>query len=308
LRAVARETGAFVLRGRTLDAALIDRVRDLTRAVFRLPPAELAAIDMRNSPHFRGWSPAGSELTYGRPDEREQLDFAPEEAPDPQAAAGPAYRRLRGPNQWPAALPALRPALLAWMTYASDVARIVVTATLAAIGAPPDAFGAVPFARDPFTRLKVVRYPASTDAGGQGVGTHRDTGLVTLILGDGTGGLFLGEGDAATEVAVPLDGLVVVFGRTFERLTGGVVVAAHHHVVSPPCGRERISVPFFFSPPLETRIAPIAVASEAASARERVVDGADLGTTIYGESALNVLLRSHPAAARRHHPDLVAPG
>ncbi len=306
LRTAACGSGAFVLRGPALDLRLMRDVRALAARAFRLPAAELAAIDMVRSYHFRGYSCVGSERTQGRADLREQLDFAPERAPDPRAGDGPAYWRLPGPNQWPASLPELRPAILAWMAYAEQLALTLIAALLAALGLSPHALDRA-FAPDPFTRLKIVRYPGMDERDAQGVGAHRDSGAITLILDDGSGGLFVRSDERDLEVRAPADALIVVFGRMLERATGGYVTAAHHHVVSPPAGNERISIPYFFSPRLDYVIAPIELPPAlAAAARTRDVDSADAGTSDYGESALNVLLRSHPAVAERHHPDLLA--
>ena len=303
LRAAAHGSGALLLRGRTtLDARLMRDMRALAARAFRLPAEERRAIDMVRSPHFRGYSCIGSERTQGEADLREQFDFAPERNPDPRAREGAAYWRLPGPNQWPATLPELRPVVLAWMTHLHGIAIALIEALLAALGAPADAFGSA-FDRDPYTRLKIVRYPGMAQRHAQGVGGHRDSGAVTLILDDGSGGLFVRDGDDDVAVRAPADALIVVFGRTLERATGGAVTAAYHHVVSPRRGAERISIPYFFSPRLDFVVAPIELPNGVARARE--IDTADAGTRDYGESALNVLLRSHPAVAERHHPDLV---
>ncbi len=308
LRDAAHGSGAFLLRGAALDLALMQRVRALAAATFALPASELAAIDMLHSPHFRGYSCVGSERTAGRADLREQLDVAPERAPDPLAAMGPPYRRLLGPNQWPAALPDLRPAILAWMAHLERIASDVLAALLAAIGAAPDAFGERAFAPDPFTRLKIVHYPGMSERDAQGVGAHRDSGAITLILDDGSGGLLVRDGAREVEVRAPTDALIVVLGRTLERATRGYVTAAHHHVVSPPPGARRISIPYFFSPRLDSIVRPIAMpAAIAAQARALDLDRADLDADDYGTSALNTLLRSHPAVAQRHHADLLVP-
>ena len=307
LRRAAHGSGAFLVRGGSIDTHLMQRVRDVARAVFRLPPAALDGIDMQRSPHFRGYTRVGSERTGGRADLREQLDFAPEQFPDARARDGAPYWRLPGPNQWPAALPALRPAILAWMEHLHPIALAVLDALLAALDAPADAFAGA-FAPDPFTRLKIVRYPGMAERDAQGVGGHRDSGTLTLILDDGSGGLHVREGERTVDVRAPADALICVLGRTLERATNGYVTAAHHHVVSPPSGHERISIPYFFSPRLDFAVVPIVLpAALAADAHWRELDDADAGTSDYGHSALNVLLRSHPTVAERHHPDLLAP-
>ncbi len=65
---------------------------------------------------------AGWERTRGLADWREQLDIGVERATIAQGPGVPAWTRLQGPNQWPAALPDLKPALLAWQAKATDVA------------------------------------------------------------------------------------------------------------------------------------------------------------------------------------------
>lgn len=308
LRAVAHGSGAFLLRGSALDAQLMRRVRALATQAFRLPPGELAAIDMRYSPHFRGYSCVGSERTQGRADLREQLDFAPEQPVDPRASGGPPYRRLPGPNQWPAALPELRPAILAWMEHLHGVAATLLAALLEALGASEDPFGRDAFALDPFTRLKIVRYPGMAEHDAQGVGGHRDSGAITLILDDGSGGLYVRDGDAEVEVRAPADALIVVCGRSLERATNGYVTAAYHHVVSPATGGERISIPYFFSPRLDYVVRAIDLPPALlADAHPLDLDSADAGASDYGTSALNTLLRSHPTVAERHHADLLVP-
>jgi isopenicillin N synthase-like dioxygenase len=283
LRDAAHGSGAFVLRGSAIDVALAGELRALARRIFALPPGELAAIAMLHSPHFRGYTSVGSERTQGRADLREQLDFAPERTADPDAANGPAYRRLPGPNQWPAAVPELRPALLAWMRRCEALAHDLTAALLEAIGVPAAAVEGA-FTPDPFTRLKIVRYPGMAEPAAQGVGAHRDTGFLTLILDDGSGGLFVRDGAEAIEVRAPAGALIVVLGRTVAALTGGDVTAAEHFVVSPPPGAERISIPYFFAPRLDYVV----------------------GEHAFGVSALEVLLRSHPDVAERHHGDLLA--
>jgi isopenicillin N synthase-like dioxygenase len=178
---------------------------------------------------------------------------------------------------------------------------------LDALGAGDDPFGREAFAPDPFTRLKIVHYPGMAERDAQGVGGHRDSGAITLILDDGSGGLFVRDGARDVEVRAPDDALIVVLGRSLERATCGYVTAAYHHVVSPPPGGERISIPYFFSPRLDYVVRPIALPPALlAAAHPLELDAADAGASDYGTSALNTLLRSHPTVAERHHPDLLA--
>ncbi len=50
----------------------------LTEAFFAMPMADKLAIEMVNSPHYRGYTPLGIETTQGEQDWREQIDIGPE--------------------------------------------------------------------------------------------------------------------------------------------------------------------------------------------------------------------------------------
>ena len=76
LARIARDTGFFYLEGHGIDTGLIRRVEQLTRAVFALPASAKERIAIRNTPHFRGYTGVGGELTRLQPDLREQLDLA----------------------------------------------------------------------------------------------------------------------------------------------------------------------------------------------------------------------------------------
>jgi isopenicillin N synthase-like dioxygenase len=305
LRAVAYDLGAFLLAVGEDDQRSVDEILALSHAFFRLPQAELAEIAMLRSPHFRGYNGAGSERTRGRPDLREQLDLAPERAPRRPTADSAAYWRLQGPNQWPASLPALRPTVLAWMERARAIAELVLEALLASLGADVAAL-ARGFTPDPYTRLKILRYPGvEAGAEDQGVGEHRDSGAVTIIAHDAAAGLQVARNGAFVGVPARRGTVAVVLGRTLEYATRGYLRAAPHRVVNPPLGSERHSVTYFFSPRLDYVVEQVTLppAFEAASRPEALSDDEAVRGE-YGVSALEVLLRSHPDVALRHHPDL----
>ncbi|WP_281062441.1 2-oxoglutarate and iron-dependent oxygenase domain-containing protein, partial [Mesorhizobium sp. M1C.F.Ca.ET.144.01.1.1] len=96
------------------------------------------AIEMVKSPQFRGYTRAGGELTRGKADWREQLDIGVERTTISQGPGVPAWTRLQGPNQWPAALPDLKPALLAWQAKATGVAIRLLKAFALSLDQPED--------------------------------------------------------------------------------------------------------------------------------------------------------------------------
>ncbi len=159
LRRAARDVGFFYLRGHGLDLALGQSIQSVARRFFALPEADKLALEMANSAHFRGYTRAGDELTRGRRDWREQFDIGAERPVIAQQAGSPAWTRLQGPNQWPDALPDLKPALLRWQRELTGVAIRVLQAFAVALAQPADAFEAI-YGATPNEHIKLIRYPA----------------------------------------------------------------------------------------------------------------------------------------------------
>lgn len=310
LRTALHEVGFFQLTGYGAAPGQIAELTDVTRRFFDLPLDERLALDNRLSPHFRGYTRLGHEITAGRPDAREQLDFGPEQQPLPRTAWEQPFDLLRGPNQWPAALPELRTAVLAWTALLSRVGTELTHAIAAALGRPEDHFDAA-FAGEPHWFGKLIRYVGRATDGpdAQGVGPHADWGFLTLLLQDDTGGLQARPPRAPEWIDVPpLDGaLVVNVGEMLEVATRGYLVATDHRVL--PCAPDgtRQSIGFFWSPRLDATLDPLPLPpSLQAPGVSQHEHNALLPR--FGDNALKGWLRSHPEVAARHHPDLVGTG
>jgi isopenicillin N synthase-like dioxygenase len=180
------------------------------------------------------------------------------------------------------------------------------------LGQRADTF--VPFTSPmPEVLTKIIRYPAQEAAAdtGQGVGLHHDSGLLSFIMQDDVGGLQVqlpaDQGGALVD-ATPIDGaLVMNIGEMLQVATDGYLRATKHRVQSPPAGRERISVAYFFNPCMEATFErielPAALAAEAPGGQN-----AKPGDPIfanYGDNWLKFRLRSHPDVAEIHHADLL---
>ncbi len=312
LRAALHEVGFLQLVDYGAAPGQIAELTDLTRRFFALPLDDRLALDNRLSPHFRGYTRLGHEITAGRPDAREQLDFGPEQTPLPRAAWDAPFDLLRGPNQWPAALPGLRPAVLAWAQLLGRVGAELTRALAAALGQPEGHFDAA-FAGEPHWFGKLIRYVGSDTDGpdAQGVGPHADWGFLTLLLQDGTGGLQARPPRAPEWVDVPpLDGaLVVNVGEMLEVATDGYLVATDHRVLPCTPGATRQSIGIFWSPRLDATLdavrLPPALAAEAPGVSQHEHNAL---LPRFGDNALKGWLRSHPEVAARHHPDLVTAG
>ncbi|MFJ3900243.1 isopenicillin N synthase family dioxygenase [Streptomyces sp. NPDC090025] len=306
LHSAAHDVGFFQLVGHGVTEAETTALTDAMHAFFALPEAQRLALDTTGSPHFRGYTRVGDERTGGARDWRDQLDIGAERPAHVPAPWEPPYWWLQGPNQWPQALPELRLAALTWVERLSGVAERLLRELLASIGADPGFYADV-FGAHAHPHLKLVRYPGSSgDAGdAQGVGAHKDYGFLTLLLQDQVGGLQVEREDGRFHDVPPLPGAFVVnLGELLEVATNGYLVATNHRVVSPPGATERYSVPFFYNPRLDARIAPLEF-PYASAAPGVSADPANPLFAEYGFNELKGKLRAHPLAAARHHADLL---
>jgi len=306
LREAARGPGFFYLTGHGVPQQLIDDVLRLSRRFFDLPEQDKLAIEMINSPHFRGYNRAGFEHTRGKPDWREQVDIGAEKRARPLDPTAPAWHRLQGPNQWPEALPELQLITLRYLQEVTQLGIRVLSAFALALGQKADAFQPI-YTPEPNQLLKIVRYPGR-EAGedDQGVGAHKDSGFLTLLLQDVQGGLQV-EGEHGWIEAPPIPGTFVInIGEILELASNGYLRANVHRVVSPPAGTDRLSVPFFLGANLEAEVPLLTLAPEfAAQARGLTQDPLNPLFREAGRNYLKSRLRSHPDVARRHHPDLI---
>ncbi|WP_111766200.1 isopenicillin N synthase family dioxygenase [Nakamurella deserti] len=307
LRDATHEYGFFYLVGHGVDPALTAELLATAEAFFALPEADKRAIENVNSPHFRGWTRVGGELTRGEVDWREQIDIGAERPAVPRGPGVPDYLRLEGPNQWPASLPALQRVVTRWDETLSAIGMRLLRAWAESLGAPADVFDAA-FAGKPSVLIKIVRYPGrDDDQARQGVGAHKDAGVLTLLLVEpGKGGLQV-EKDGEWIDAPPVPGAFVVnIGELLEVATDGYLKATVHRVISPPAGSTRISIPFFFNPALDATIPVLPLDPALTGAATGVTADPDNPIfSTYGENALKSRLRAHPDVAARHHPDLL---
>ncbi|KAF8417227.1 hypothetical protein EV426DRAFT_382762 [Tirmania nivea] len=276
LRHALLEVGFLYIKNTNIDDELIQKVISLGKAFFDLPEEEKLRLEMKNSPHFLGYSRLGNEITKHKADWREQIDLATElPAPEPTE---PRYRLLRGPNQWPpeSLLPGFRDTYTTYIDQMTDLSTRFVSLIAEAIGLPPNAFDKFFWGEpDPNSppeaanldpqqnpkrrrqdKLKIVKYPdvaALPSSSGnatetQGVGPHKDSMLSSYLL-QATNHPGLQVQNAAGEwvQCPPIPGtFVVAIGQGLEAMTGGVCVATTHRVLSPPAGSgARFSIPFF---------------------------------------------------------------
>lgn len=308
LRSTTHDLGFFYLTGHGIDPALISQMLTLSRRFFELPEPEKLAIEMLNSPHFRGYTRAGAERTRGKPDWREQIDIGPERPALGLDPALPVWSRLQGPNQWPGGLPELREVVLGYQAAATALAIRLVRAFALVLGQSETIFDPI-FQPDPHQLLKIIRYPGRQEtADDQGVGSHKDAGFVTILLQDMQAGLQV-EYEGNWISAPPVPGTFVInIGELLELASNGYLRATVHRAITPPAGRDRLSIGYFFSARLDATIPLLELPPElAGEARGLTQDPLNPLFHDVGKNQFKSRLRSHPDVARRHHADLLEP-
>lgn len=310
LRYATHNVGFFQITGYGAVPGQPEQLLDTIRRFFSLPLEERLKLDNRLSPHFRGYTRMGTEVTQGRADAREQIDYSPERQPVTDYPEDQPFWLLQGPNLWPdESFPELRPVAMAWAELMSAVGMELLRGIAVSLQLPEDYFDE-PFQGSPAWMGKLVHYVGGVveAAGDQGVGSHADYGFVTLLLQDDVGGLeVLPPGAAAWVPVEPLPGaLVVNLGEMLEVATEGYLAATIHRVQAPPPGVDRYSVPFFWSPRLDAVIQPVPLPPELkAAARGITDDPANPLLASFGMNMLKGRMRAHPDVTERHYPELL---
>jgi isopenicillin N synthase-like dioxygenase len=209
----------------------------------------------------------------------------------------------------------MRGAVLDWMRAMDRVGLAVLRALALGLSQPLEHFDSAVLPRgDP--HLKMIRYPARADAArerrardDQGVGMHHDSGLVSFVLQDDVGGLQVQMGTELVDATPKRGTYVMNLGEMLQAATSGYLRATKHRVASPPAGKERISIAYFFHPRLECVFEAVALPPELAAAAPggQNADPNDPILARFGDNYLKIRLRSHPDVAAAHYADLLRP-
>jgi isopenicillin N synthase-like dioxygenase len=255
--AAARETGVFRVANHGVPESLIAAHFELARCFFALDTAEKRAIDVGRSNCFRGYEAFGTQtIDAAAPgDLKEGFIMGPDLPADhPHVVAR--YPNT-GTNLWPRRPAGFRRQMEAYVAAMNDLGRHVASILAASLGLPDDYFAAALAA--PLTYSQLLHYPAvSAPAENRfGAGAHVDWGFLTLLLQDDVGGLEVQQAAERTWRAVPpVPGtFTIILGELILRLTNGVYRSATHRVVKNSSGRSRYSMPTFFDPPYDHRVA-----------------------------------------------------
>jgi isopenicillin N synthase-like dioxygenase len=260
-----RETGFFYVANHGVPQPLVDTQFEWAKRLFDLPAEQKRAMHMNRSPSTAGYEPIGGQRLDSQdagaevapPDLKESF-YCGMELPDDHPLA---QHRLRGfgHNQWPANMPGFREQMLAYRKAMNELGDRLLSLLATSLELPADWF--VPFFDMPVAILRLIKYPphpANAAANQIGAGAHTDWGGVTLLAQDDVGGLEVRNATGDWIQAPPLRGTFVInLGDLMARWTNGIYNSNMHRVKNNSSGRDRYSVPYFYSPRPDALIEPM---------------------------------------------------
>ncbi len=247
-RAACRDKGFLYVVDHDIPKALIESVFSETKRFFALPLPRKKEVDMAHSPYHRGYEPLrGQALETGTPPDIKEGFYLGNELPehDPRVQA-----KLfdHGPNQWPENLPGFRETLDLYFERMESLCRLTMRALALALDLPEGHFEH--FCDGAVSNLKLLHYPpqpSNAHPDEKGCGAHTDWGAITYLLQDDVGGLQVWDEGHGWIDAPPIKGAFVLnLGDLIARWTNDRFRSTLHRVINRS-GRERYSVPFFFT-------------------------------------------------------------
>lgn len=192
LHAASQDPGFIYISGHGVPDAVIEAARAGALDFFRHPETAKSAVSI--SPEHRGWLRRGAaKMQHGLDaDLKESFIWGHEDA----TGKTPADHPLRGANQWPAAMPQMRAAAMAYYHHAHRVAVELMRGFALGLGLQPGFF--LRHCSRPLSRASFVYYPPQAGENGGhsfGVGPHTDFGVLTVLCQDSVGGLQVQSAD-----------------------------------------------------------------------------------------------------------------
>ena len=266
-----QDVGFMYVRNHAVPAPVLTRLVEEARLFFALPTEEKKSVAVENSPQFRGYLPleyTGNEGEKGK-NLQEGFMIMHERPLDTFP--------MHGSNQWPKALPSLRPAMWDYFAAMEKLASPLMHGIAMALGLERDFFDR--FHRNPMSVLKLNHYPPQEimdETEIIGVGGHCDGGSFTILWQDSLGGLEVRNKSGDWVGVPPIDGTFVInIANLLQRWTNGRFSSTEHRVINR-FGKDRYSIAFFVYPAHSIVVRP--VVDQSLGEFEPVVCGEDMMT------------------------------
>ncbi|KAL4915023.1 hypothetical protein BDW62DRAFT_219680 [Aspergillus aurantiobrunneus] len=245
--------GFFQITGHRIPLDLQRRVMACAKRFFSLPLDEKMAIDKNLTTFNRGYELLRSQMLEAgtAPELKEGLYIGEEVGTD-----HPYYINQRlnsGPNQWPATVPdadEFRATSMEYYHAVYELAKDVLAVLARTLDVDESFFD--PLTAGGVATMRMLHYPSQPkdedEKLNRGIGAHTDFGCVTLLLQDEVDGLQVLDVPSGEWLDVqPVPGAYVVnLGDLMMRMANDRYKSNIHRVINKS-GRERYSIPFFFS-------------------------------------------------------------
>jgi isopenicillin N synthase-like dioxygenase len=222
----------------------MDSVMEQSRLLFDLPESAKLKLDKRQSDCNRGYETLGGQtLQPGALPDRKEGFYIGEEVSEGDPRFG---QFNQGANQWPIDMPAFQPTMMAYYGALCVVSANLMRGMALSLNLEEHAFEA--FTRRPLTALRLLHYPPSRPEvpDEMGAGAHTDFGGLTFLMQDDVGGLQVNSQCGWIEAPMIPGAYIVNLGDMIARWTNNRYVSSLHRVINRS-GRERYSVPFFYT-------------------------------------------------------------
>ncbi|MBX9695104.1 MAG: isopenicillin N synthase family oxygenase [Cyanobacteria bacterium] len=251
--------GFFYITGHDVSFDLQDKMECLSREFFAQDIEKKMTIRMAlGGRAWRGFFPVGSELTSGRPDQKEGIYFGKELSVD-----NPLVKRgvpLHGANLFPE-MPEFKDVVLAYLDEMTALGHKLMSLIAISLGLESSYFYDR-YTSDPLILFRIFNYPPLEPGNGVesdtmwSVGEHTDYGILTILKQDNSGGLQVKSAGEWID-APPVEGSFVCnIGDMLDRMTGGIYRSTPHRVKNKS-RKGRLSFPFFFDPNFEAEVRAI---------------------------------------------------
>ncbi|KNG89309.1 putative 1-aminocyclopropane-1-carboxylate oxidase [Aspergillus nomiae NRRL 13137] len=271
VRKCCHYNGFFQITGHRVPLDLQRRVMKCSKRFFDLPLEEKMQIDKNLNTFNRGYELLRSQmLEAGTGPELKEGLYIGEEIPEDHPYF--VQKKLNsGPNQWPQTVPDKAEFQQTTMEYyhaVFELAKEVLGVVALTLGVDSTFFE--PLTQGAVATMRYLHYPAQPkdqdEKLNRGIGAHTDFGCVTLLLQDEVDGLQVLDVPTGQWLDVcaspvrlssianpclaqvkPVEGAYVVnLGDLFMRMANDKYKSNIHRVINKS-GRERYSIPFFFS-------------------------------------------------------------
>ena len=284
---VAEEVGFMYIVGHGIGDDTLDAVFDMSRQFFDLPDAEKRKIHISKSPQYRGYLgllEKGNTDPSFKGNNLEAFHCGTELAEThPDVRAG---MPLRGPNLWPSAPNGFRDTVYSYYERTYGIGTTLLGLLAEGLGHPTDTF--LKHYDHSVSQLRLLRYAQIDDPKVELLArSHCDTGVITILSQDQTGGLEVLNRNGEWIAAPPVKGSYIInIGNTLQFWTKGRFSSTHHRVANRGGGAPRFSIPFFMTPDFDAVLKPLG--SD---------DDPDAPTFSVGTEMLNTYKRIWPSPA-----------